>query len=289
MKLANRMTTTGIGIALLFALLPVPVTGAEADLEVRKLDRLPAGTEIQNKVPEGWTHVILKTRSKLTSGDIDQLNGQASSLVELFFTGILARVVRSQTGVHSLDSVAVGMGTKCNGVDRIITPSTYERLGAGFNLLQGYVFERSEQELDRMIHVASTPSTLVFDVPNVMLIDNRHKDIVMRVVALVDPPTGRFACALWRIIPQPNKQPAIIDKAIWMRPGQVETCPLHVDGNELTLGIPSPRAFAAERLPDGTQLQLSEQLKQVGILRTLTPETLAVLDAELRQMLGFAR
>ncbi len=280
------------GVALILSLACFSASAADEtiDLEVRKLDRIPPGTFIDKKVPEGWTHVLLKSKSKLTEGDLNELNGQAFSLVELFFTGILAKVARSEgPKQYVLETVAIGLGTQCGEADCIVSPATHQRLGAGFDYLESYVFEKSVKQLDRIKHVASSPGILVFDVPNVMLLNEKHTEIVMRLGVVIDHASGQLHCPLWRIVRQKDNPAGAIDRAIWMRVGQVETCNLHVDGNELVLGIPSQKAFAATKLPAGPAFAPTPLLQRLGVQTSYTEATLAELESELRRLIDSQR
>jgi hypothetical protein len=53
---------------------------------------LTPGTQVERKIPAGWSHLILKSIPRLASGDLNTLPGMASSTATMFHTVILADV-----------------------------------------------------------------------------------------------------------------------------------------------------------------------------------------------------
>ena len=68
-------------------------------------------------------------------------------------------------------------------------------------------------------------------------------------------------------------------------PGTSEDRKIHVDGSSFILGIPTPRSFALEDLPPGTDIAWSELAKKIASRNAYYTSELNELAAALNQML----
>lgn len=268
------------------------------DVTPRRLGRIPPGTVIDTGPPQGWSHLVIKSRSVATQGDAQQVPKLARDLASLLFTAIVADVRpierNGKPAGYRLARLAIGLGTDISGRDTIVSSDTHEELGARFGLIKAAILEKSEERLKQMQLVARSNTMAVCDIPAIMLIDQQHADIVLRYVLLVDGRTGRLDTLVWAL---PAEQSSTESKAAplsnveWLPPSMLEECVLHVDKREFVLGIPSERAFAIVCPPQGERrwelidLLPERELRAAACQRRFTPETAAALERALREAL----
>lgn len=269
---------------------PQPTRSATFDCQPRPLARIPAGTRIASAPPKDWTHLISKTQPKLT-GEVEKLHERAAELARLLFTSILARVDAYQTPAgprYRLGEVAIGVGTRIQDQDTIITGQTQDQLGAKFGFLERCVLSGAERELDRLTVLARSDTSMIVDMPGVLLVDGEHRDIVCRYVFMVNPQDGRLEVVLWRMDPATDGDYQLADQpAVRRFLGRAEEVPLHVDARYTLAGVPTPKAFATSRIPPGSPLSMPPSLRAIVTVRQLSPAMAEQIDAEMRQAVGF--
>lgn len=271
---------------------------ASYDVTPRRLGRIPPGTVIDSGPPQGWSHLIIKSRSVAREGDAKEVPKLARDLAGLLFTAIVADVRPmnrdgKQTG-YRLARLGVGLGTEISGRDTIVSSDTYEELGADFGLIKAAILEKSEERLKEMQIVARSNTMAVCDIPAIMLLKGEHADIVLRYVLLVDRHSGRLDTLVWAL-PTANggegKAEVPLSDVEWLAPSMLEECVLHVDKREFVLGIPSERAFAIVCPPQGQKrlefydLLPSRDLRSAACDGEFTPESAAALERALHAAL----
>ena len=266
-----------------------PAQGAEPP--GRPIARIPAGTKIPHGPPEGWTHLVFKTRQKLASGAVDQLPEFSKMLAEFLFTAMVVRVVPTQPSParsFRLDQVAIGVGTEIQGEDVIITSETQEKLGAGLGPFKKIILSRAEEHLGKIRQVAGSETFAVVDAPTLMFRAGRHENVVFRYCFLVHPPNGALATLVWPIaVLAEGRYGAVCGPAVLVKPNLVSAVPLHVDGKEIVAGIPSSRAFATTRLPMGTAFELPDAVRPLAAQHPLTADAARRLEQQFRQVVAF--
>jgi len=121
-----------------------------------------------------------------------------------------------------------------------------------------------------------------------MLSEGRHRIVIFRYVFLVHPGDGSLATVVWRInLGRDGSYQLGPGNAVRLRSNLLATCALHVDGREVTAGIPSSMAFATTRLPVGEPLTMTEALRSVAGQRRLTAEAVGQLEMAVRQAIGY--
>lgn len=272
---------------------PGAASGAEGEVRcaVRPMDRIPSGTKLKHGPPEGWTHLVFKTRQKLSEGTIDDLPDFSKMLAEFLFTAIAARVVPDDPQAPKsfrLDKVAIGVGAAVKGEDVILTPQTQEQLGADLGPFKKIILSRAEEHLGKIQQVAAGDTLAVVDAATVILRNGRHENVVFRYMFLVHPPNGALASVVWPIDQQADgRYRSVCGPAVLVKPNLVSTCPLHVDGKEIIAGIPSSKAFATTRLPMGTSFELPAAVRGAACQQPLTAEAARLLERQLRDMIAF--
>jgi hypothetical protein len=264
---------------------PVPGAGP------RPLGRIPPGTRIGDRAPPGWTHLVVKSRSELASGDLNKLHPRAAPLARLFFTAMVARVAPrpgTSRGPFRLEEVAVGLGTRIGADDVIITSQTQKELGADLGLVERMILSGVEEESGIVVQVGRSDTMAIIDVPVIMLAGQEHRDTVVRHVLVVDPEEGRLATVVWRIdVDATGAYRLAPGSARRLPPDLVEVYALHVDGSEVTAGIPSRRAYAGTRMPRGTPLSLPPALRRIAAENRPSPEVARQIEVEVRRVIGF--
>jgi hypothetical protein len=256
------------------------------DVTVRPLDLIPAGTVIGNEAPEGWTHLLLKSRPRAGAGDVGRLSADQVDLASFLITALVADVRRDGRR-YRLSRVAVGMGTRVGDRDVIITPATQKGLGADLGFVARIVLSRAQEKLAGVVRVAGSPRMAVFDAPNLMLRGGGHRPVVLRYAVLVEEATGRLDTLVW-LLDAEGSGPSL--PAEWLAPSQVEDCVLHVDAREFTLGLPNEQSFALCRLPRGRrQLEFAPSLRTLAGRPRLSQAAAEELEVELRAALKGAR
>jgi hypothetical protein len=269
--------------------------GLNYDVKPRRVDLVPAGTVIDAGPPKNWSHLIIKSQPRAAAGDYKQIAPNSVRMAGLLFTGILANVKAEGTADkprHRLAGLAVGMGTKIDGKDTIITPDTQRKLGANLGFLAGVVLTKAYEKLEALQLVARSDTMAVLDAPNILLRDGKHQSVVLRYAFMVDAATGKLDTLLWAIErdAKGNYRDAV-GPIEWLPPSKIEDCVLHVDAREFSaLGVPNDFAFALNQMVKGDKtVELPDALKPLAGKPRLTTETAADLETKLRDAMKQAK
>lgn len=270
-------------------------SGAAYDVTLRRLPQIPPGTIIDKKAPKGWSHLIIKSYSRPGAGDVRQLSPTADRLTRLLFTAIMADVRplvergnENESGKrYKLEKVAVGLGTRIGEKDIVITPDTQQQLGADLGLLARVVLRKSQEKLGEIVVVARSAAFLVFDSPSFMVVDGKHKPIVLRYAVLVEERTGRLNTLVWPVLREEDGEKSEPLGAIqWLPANLTGDCILHIDGNEFSLGQPTEKAFAITAAPKGQkEIKIGDDLKPLVARPRFTSTAAAELESRLREAL----
>lgn len=258
------------------------------DTKVRRVDFIPAGTVIGDKGPPGWSHLIVKTHPRPGAGDVKALSESTFNLACMLFTTTMVNVKPERVDGqlrYMIDKVAVGVGTRVNGKDVVLTPSTQRQLGANLGFLGRQVLSGAYDKQHDVKIVARSRSMAVMDTQTTMLRGNVHRTVVLRYVFLLDETRGYLLPLVWMIdLDGQGRYSAAVGDIEWLPPNLIQQVTLHVDTNEFTLGIPSEKAFATMSLPKGyTHFPIPENLRGVAAQPQLQPSWAAALDQGLRQ------
>lgn len=253
--------------------------------ETRPLGRIAPGTRIADQPPEGWTHLILKSQPRVTTGDIDGVPAIAVRLSSLLFTAVVAKVAAQPVDGSQqfvLESCAVGVGTNIQGADVIVTSATQQQLGANLGLLPSAVLQQTEQSLSQYVEVARSPTMCVLDCPSVIVRGDQHETVTLRQAVIVDPRNGQLFSVFWFLDKDPARPERLLGgECHLMASNLVYDCQMRVDRDEFTLGIPGPEAFAMVALPANRPVPLTSELKAVAGAARFTPTTTYQLEVAL--------
>lgn len=264
-------------------------SGTAYDVTLRRLAQIPPGLVIGKEAPKGWSHLILKSYSRPGAGDVKQLTPTADRLARLLFTAIVADVKseihESKGKRYKLAKVAVGLGKRIGGKDTVITPDTQRQLGADLGLLARVVLRKSQEKLGETAVVARSATFLVFDSPSFLVVDNKHKSIVLRYAILVEEKSGRLDALVWPVARDADgKYGETLGAIQWLPPSLADDCVLHIDGDEFSLGQPTEKAFAMTEPPKGRkEIPIGDDLKPLAARPRFTSATAAELESRLRE------
>ena len=254
------------------------------DVTLRRVASIPPGTVVADRAPEGWSHLVIKSRPRLSEESAKELPAVTARLATLLCTVILADV-QGRPGQFVLSHVAVGLGTEINRRDTIISSESLEKLGVKLGLLESQVLAGAEKQLALMRCTARSRTSAVIDAAGVLLRDKRHQPVVLRYVLLVDPATGRLDTLAWAF-PREAENPAEpIGPMQLLPPNKLDDCLLSIDKEAFLLGIPTSTAFAMKEIPQGKQIVFPPELKVLAAEPRLTARQAQQLTSALRTLL----
>jgi len=261
------------------------------DIKPRRVDLIPPGTVIAKEAPKGWSHLIIKSRPTSTCGDTKKLPAISQKLCTMLFTAMVANVKAEKSGDklhHRLSGLAVGLGTPVGDKDTVISPDTYQRLGAKLPLFGAQVLSEAHAKLKDILIVARSDGMAVVDGPGYLLRGDKHVPIILRYAMLVNPATGELDTLLLPIERDAKgNYKGAIGSLQWLPKSKVEDYALHVNGKEISsFGIPSDTAFAMNKMISGRKdIPLADGFKANAVKARLTADEAYDLETKLRDAL----
>jgi len=261
------------------------------DVVSRPVPRIRPGTVIGDRAPEGWTHLVVKSKPRIGDDQLAEVPSTMAHVASLLFTVVLARVqqVDADGPRFQLAEVAVGVGATVDGQDVVLSSATQKALGADFGFVDRAVLSGSEAQQERGRCVARSPTMALLDAPTFLLHDGEHHAVVVRYAVLVDGATGRLDTLVWALRQPRDRHAVPLGPAEWLAPNMVEDCILHVDADRFILGIPlTKKAVAMSRLPKGTRtVEPPEGLQRLAAtVPPFTVEGARRLERQLRGLLS---
>jgi hypothetical protein len=233
------------------------------NFQPQPLAQIPAGTAFVDQPPAGWSHIVLFVESRLASGDVEVVSKTVEHYCQLLKPVVLANVRQTDRG-HMLEQVAIGFTTLVDGQHTVITSETYRQLGASLGLIGGHVLAGNERMLNDFQQVARSPLNMVIDTPVIMLHNDQHVDMTMRLAVWVTPTSGQLGTAVWLLDENGAEgEYSVVEETFHFVPaGTWEDRVLNVKKNRFTFGIPAADAFAMVRLPPGTPFRIPASLQE---------------------------
>jgi len=256
----------------------------------QRVGLIEPGTIVESEPPKGWSHLVIKTHPHPALGDLDRVNDTTNRLASFIITAFVANVKGENVGGqvrYRLNNVAVGLGTRINGKDTIITPDTQKRLGANLGLMARVVLNRAHELQHEVYLIARSDTMGLVDTYAAMRRNGKNRPVVLRYALLVDPHTGRLENLVWGIDKESDgSYSGVFGDIEWLPKSKVSDAKLYVDGNEFTLGVPSENAFAIVETPKGQkQIPMPAELKNLMGAPKLSAESAYQLEVKLRQLL----
>jgi hypothetical protein len=248
---------------------------------------LEGDTMIDSTAPPGWTNLVVKSRPRLASGDLETLPPQARTTATLFRTVIVADIRRSvaDRGHYHLARIGLGVCVPVEGHDRVATPSGPSKARASLGLLERPVLSVAEAELKKGRVLASTPSFTLFGAPAVQQFGTKHVAVVVLYGFLVDPENGRLTTVVWSV-PQKPLASSSPNSVNVLAPALVYDCALDVEVERWLGTIPKGWSFAMRSLPPGRPKTIARELQSwFQSPRRIENET-AAFESLLRALLA---
>lgn len=270
----------------------VPNWGAEYDLTARPPDRLAPGTVIGDTPPAGWSHLVIKSLPRVRPDFKPRLLELVVRHAAWMFTAFTADVC-AEEGLtptrYRFRAVGLGLGTRVNGQDTVITPETASRYGVDLGLFTRQILERGYKVQDQAMLVLSGRTMGLLDTPVWVHIDGRNTPVRFRYALLVDPPTGRLDVVAWRLDAADEVGGGT---AVLLNPNTVDEIELIPDMSKfLPGGFPDPDAgealFGVDDLPPGrARFTLSPELRRLAGHTRFTADDAHALEAGLRELIA---
>jgi hypothetical protein len=258
------------------------------------LSRIASGTVIKEGGPGPWNRVVLLSQPRIASGSVDSLSDSIRQSVSKFILTIVASVQPFQsvpanaTVSPSVDQpnlqfrlagVGIGYGVRVGEDLKVIRSDDYQQQGVSLSFIQRQMLVENERQFESLKIVSSNATVAILDAPALIHLQGKHLDCTMRHLIWLDPSTGALATLVWLLEATRNRSMAIVAErpAQWVDSRQIEDRAIHVDGAQFTLGIPSKRAFALDRLPAGRPINWTSHSQQLAALDRYDFESLRQL------------
>lgn len=255
---------------------PVPLS--QYDVTPRRVSLIKPGTVIEQKAPQGWSHLIIRSHPRVAREDLSKVNSLTAKLASFLFTAIAAKIEtygEADEQRYRFADVGVGFGTPIEGRPTIISPDTEAELGANLSFFARQVLSTCFEEQKAGRIVCHSDTMALVDTRVVLNRNGEHRWCVFRHALLVDPRNGALATLVWPIdIDDRGHYEGAAGPIQWLPPNKIEDAVLQVDTAEFTLGVPSKKAFAVANVPKGErQLEFPEGVAKLASRQQMTAES----------------
>jgi len=246
-----------------------------------QLKKIPPGTVIEDKVPEGWTNLIYTSAMVLTEENLKQVPKNAAFYALLLRYAMLAKVEK-RGDTFELTQVAVGFVVDVKGKETIIdSKNTFKaNLGAfGKRLLA-----ENEEALDKDVQqVVQTATMRLIDDRQFVKQGKAHEKMLIRHAILVAPKTGQLWTFVW-LLSEKDNAIALAEKDLQLLPdGLREKYNASIkEGGFNFLGVPDIDTFARVKIPQGKAVACPPALQKLVVLKEFTREQALELEKALR-------
>lgn len=245
------------------------------------------GTKIDsNALPPG-THLVFRSRPKLTSGDVTKVGKSIREALEEFTTLVL---IDSEPDPNAPDrfrrrSHRLGIGKPSDGGDVVLTRESAGKIGVSLGLFERKLLSEREKELSTVKSPGSSPTMAMFDFTMTFLRDGARVPITARYMAIIDPTGGDVTTAYWvlDVAPEGNR---FHGESIRVLPrNHVMDWEMHVDGGKITFGAPQADAFTSTKLPEGKTIAAPAEFRNASAAKAYAADSALDLERQLRELL----
>lgn len=280
-----RNTTLPPILAALVAACCVTQACAQMDFEPHPVPLAPEGGFTAKNPPPGYSHVAQLTWHEIGEDDLKQAPKVAARYAQMFGAVVLAdvRPDPDNPGHYKLNRVAVGQTVRQDGQPWVVNSKS-----SSVSFIASQVLATGEKELERVTQVARYDTAVLFDVPAMISIDGKHRELTMRYFVWTNSTQGGLATLNWIIDPAAPDGAKVLDSEFVQLPnGFEQTRMLSVDHAQFNiLGVPSKAAFAVEGLPEAPRHQMPPELAKLAALPRFQKESLQQLAMGLSQALA---
>lgn len=249
--------------------------------------RIEPGTKIDVDAPPERTRVVFRSRPQVTSGEVTKIGKAILDALQTFTTLVLVQAEPDplQPGRFRRGPFSIGIGMPGEKGDTVITKASAGKHGVSLGFFEGKVLAEREKELNTTLSPGSTPTMAMVDFSSHYLRDEKRVQIVLRYAALVDPADGNIETVYWILDATPERYLFVADSAKIMAPNHKMDWEMHVDGGKISFGAPKADAFAVTKLPQGTAIAMSDEIKGLLTARGYSAEAAGRLEQKLRELL----
>ena len=211
-----------------------------------------------------WSHLVIKSLTRLASGDLETLPRSAFRTAALMRTVILADVGRSADDPSRFALRRVGVGLCVPDLskgDVVVESGRLEESDIKLGMMEKIVLESAEAELARGRLVARGPAFALYYGPTVLEVEGVHHKVELFYAFLVDEQSGALRVLVWSAEARKGG-PAAPARLVELRPNLVFDCPLNVKAERLLGTVPVSWSFAMESLPPGQPRPLTPDLRR---------------------------
>jgi hypothetical protein len=283
-------------IVAAIALLAVPSSGPTASEEdpraeqVAVVQEIAPGVIVSDHLPRPWSHLVIRSVPRLTSGDLDSLPRSAFHTATLIRTVILADVGRSvdDPSVFALRRIGVALCLPDSSRgDVVVSSGRLQEAGMRLGLVEKVVLRSAESEVKKGGLIATGSAFALYRGPVILQVGQEHRRVELSYAFIVDPQTGSLRVLVWSEDPG-QRSPGVPDRLVELNPNLSYECRLNVKAERVLGAVPVSWSFAMEDLPPGTLMPVSPRLAQLLRAEPAARDYQA-LEQELRTILTASR
>jgi hypothetical protein len=249
----------------------VPTTAvimAQSVGNLPQLEYLPPGLRIEkDKTPVGWTHVVLKSVPRITSGDTGTLPASALKTATLFRSVILASVKPVDVEEKEFELARIGVGTCIprpdEDYDVVVSADRLDALGLNLSTVERLVLDEVEAEMKEGRIVMRTPTFAILRAPVTVVVGgNKHVKLYLCYAFCVERTTGRLHVGIWTMRSEPEFQQGPATIYLLARNTNFD-CEMDVKAKRILGTVPYSWSFAMRYLPPGRPVRVSPALREM--------------------------
>ncbi len=249
------------------------------------------GTTIDSKKSvSGGRHLVLLAKPRVAAGDVESASARVRQYASLFNMVLIAKIARVDTGEFHLNDLSVGNCVRQKGGWVVVSIDSHTPHGVELDFFARQVLARSESSLRQTRVVAKSDSFRVFDAEAVVRNGTEHQRMKIRHIVWVNKKSGKLATMQWLLRRSDDGELKMVENVIHaLPPKYIEDRVFSVKSEEFTLGIPSEKALAIDKLPRGIRVPVSPALKKLATAESYSNETQDSLVEELNRAISQTR
>jgi len=236
---------------------------------------LQPGLRIDKNTPKGWTHLVIKSIPRITSGDRGTLPASSLKTATLFRNVILANVKPVDADEKDFELARIGVGTCIPRPDEdhdiVVSADRLDALGLNLSTVERLVLDAVEAEMKEGRIIARTPTFALFRSPVTVVVGgNKHHKVNLYYAFYVERTTGRLQVGIWTMRTEPELQQAPATMYV-LAPNPNFDCELDVKAKRILGTVPYSWSFAMRYLPPGRPLRVSPALGKMIVACSRRP------------------
>ena len=255
------------------------------------LPLIKPGTTIDlKKVVSDGSQLLLLAKPRVAAGDVASASANVRKYASMFNMALIAKTDRGESGDFQLDDLLVGNCVRGKGGWTVISIDSHKEHGVELDFFARQVLARSESSLRQARVIAKGDSYRVFDAEAIVRDGTEHQRMKIRHIVWVNKKSGKLATMLWLLRRSDGVVLEMVENIIHaLPPKYLEDRVFSVKADEFTLGIPSEKALAIDKLPRGKELPVTAALKRLASAASYSEESQAALVMELNRAIQQTR